>query len=275
MNNKTLFNPTLHNPRMIGVSNMRLFDAVVAPNRNEGDYTQVDQAIDAGAKSIFIKPGTYDRFTANVAELFIMGSGKTTIIDGATLGHAITVSAAYVNICNLAAKTTAGSGNSYDAINSTGDDLFLDNIVVIGSDAQGIVISGDRTSIRNCQVLGADSTALSVACAFCDITNNVFVSPVGVGIVLDSNSADNVVSGNKVTAPGAGADGIWLRNISGINDNVIIGNVVYSSGRYGIYVEGSNNNDNVIVGNRVRNSGSTAIQDAGTSTTTSGNDTTA
>ena len=132
---QVLFAPELFNPILRGVGNWRTFAAVVDAS-GHGDYTQVDQAIDAGATVIFVKPGTYSKFTADVANLFIMGSGRGTLISGGVAGHAVAVSAADVTLMNLAAQTTAGGGQNYDAFNVSARTNLI-GCVAVNSDRYG------------------------------------------------------------------------------------------------------------------------------------------
>ncbi len=220
MNLKTLFSPTLHNPRMLGVSNMRLFDAVVGPNRNEGDYTQVDQAIDAGALSIFIKPGTYNKFTADVENLYIAGPGRNVLIDGGISGHAISVAAANITICNIACKTTPGGGNTYYGVNadSNADGVQIIGVHVIDSDDVGIMLNApDDGFVFGCQVDDADGNGIQALGLRPRILSNYVKANGTTGLNLGSAADNFLVVGNHIV------NSIGING--GVDNGIVDGNI--------------------------------------------------
>lgn len=194
--------PVANIKRFVGPSTLHLFDAVV-DSAGYGDYTQVDQAIDAGAKSIFIKNGTYDGFTADVQGLNIVGESWLTVIDGGTTSNAITVSATYITIYNLSVKTTAGGGQVYDGISIGAGNAKIDNVKVTSSDDDGISVTASaRTFITRCFIESSDDGGIvlsgGASTAQNTIENNIIVGAAGVGIHLSGGEDNNIIVGNLI-----------------------------------------------------------------------------
>jgi len=227
--------PVANIKRFVSPSNLHLFDAVV-DSAGYGDYTQVDQAIDAGAKSIFIKNGTYSPFDADVAGLHIVGESWDVIIDGGTTDDAVDVSGASVIIRNLSVKTTAGGGNAFDGfdIASGGNNSKFINVNVIASDNYGFNSAGAEVVIEHCFISGCDDK----------------------GIQVDAPS--NEIRGNHETGSAYGI------NMKGLSDNfLIVGNHIESEILIDI------GGDNGIVDGNISD---TAIVDNGTGNTIGDNE---
>lgn len=216
--------PIANIKRFVSPSNLHLFDAVV-DSAGYGDYTQVDQAIDAGAKSIFIKNGTYSPFDADVAGLHIVGESWDVIIDGGTTDDAIDLSAANITVENLTVKTTSGTGNAYDGIDVTASNARIVRVQCTDSDDTGININtgGVEIFISDCLFLSSDGNAVYV-----DGPRSRVIGNHIVGTVLLAPSGDNFVfSMNHIEGTGTltihanAEDGSFVGNVTdgAITDN--------------------------------------------------------
>ena len=173
-----------------GPSNLHLFDAVV-DSAGHGNYTQVDEAIDAGALSIFIKNGTYSPFDADVAGLHIVGvSRDLVIIDGGTTGDAIDVSAD-VYLAHLTARTTAGQGNAYDVLHVSSGIARVYDVHLDASDDDLVEVgSGATVIIHDSEFGGCDDDGFSVL-GVVVVQGNLFNNDIG-GIAINlGGTADN------------------------------------------------------------------------------------
>ena len=190
-------------------------------NPKTGGFNVVQDAIDAGHKSIWIRAGTYPGFTADVANLNIVGESWDVIIDGTTVGHAIEITGKRVTIRDLSVQTTPGQGNNYAgiwfspggefsrAINCHSadsdvanfqfscDDCLLLNCEAEAADGSGCVrVSMDRASIIGCRLAAADDSGYSFR-ADTNGDNFLYTGNHSDGIVIaDSGSDNNLCVGN-------------------------------------------------------------------------------
>ncbi len=137
-------------------------------NPKTGGFHQIDDAIDAGHKSIFVRDGTYKSFTADVANLTIMGESIDAIVDGSlTTAHGCTLSAAHVKLIGLTFKTTSGGGDTISGIDcsdAAGDYFLVDRCHFPGSDHNGIdvAVAMNAPVIQSCTFTGTfDSSCVT------------------------------------------------------------------------------------------------------------------
>jgi len=225
--------PVANIKRFVAPSNLHLFDAVV-DGAGYGDYTQVDQAIDAGAKSIFIKNGTYDPFDADVSDLWIVGeSQRDVVINGGTTDDAIDVTGNFVTIENLAVKTTGGTGNGYDGINqSSGQDMRVLRVWVLDSDDDGIAVESGaiQAVIEDCVIFDADGDGVFISGARVRVINNLFRENIGGnGVSVDGNGDNFSITSNMIRTTSAGIS-ISAGGDNGIYDGNIMDVAVSDSG---------------------------------------------
>ena len=219
----TLYGPQIYNPMFLGVSNLHLFDAVVAPTLSEGNFTRINDAIDSGAKSIFVKEGTYNEaVVADVADLKIVGENWAAIVNGGTAGHAISIAANRVQIKGLALQTTAGQGNAYDGIDiASGTFVLIEGCYFIDSDQHCIkqsTSSPTDTRIINNHLVAADFDGIQLSAVRSLVAFNVVESGVTRDGVSINGTGDNFnVIGNQI-------DGTILIAAGGDN-GLIDGNV--------------------------------------------------
>lgn len=140
------------------VDSGQMLYATIVDSAGGGDYTTVDGAIDAGAKSIFIRKGTYSTFTLDVSGIVIEGLGPLTVINGGIADDAINLTGNSNVLRFLTVKTTAGGGSGYNGIQDTGANNILEAVTVSESDNQGLYLAGTGTRVRNCTVINADAS---------------------------------------------------------------------------------------------------------------------
>jgi len=189
-------------------------------------FATVQAAIDDlnGNGIIFIPAGTFnENLVIDENNVILQGSGWATIINGGITGHAIYVSGSNIVIRDLQTKTTAGSGNSYDGINITGDYTRIQNVYVsqsdrygigIGSaglqcilencfinniDNSGIILYGANHTIVSCQITNAGFAGIACYCLNTIISNCFIDTTETDGIYLHSGAENCVVVGNRIT----------------------------------------------------------------------------
>ena len=176
-------------------------------NPKTGKFWQVDDAIDAGHKSIFIREGTYAPFDMDVAKLVVCAESWDVIIDGATTDDAIDISAANAYVFNLQVKTTGGSGNAFDGIEiaAGGADAEINRIFIPDSDQHGIY-SYARCNIRSCVITGCDGSGIAISPTGDDsrIVDNYIYSNTGWGTTESANAENCIYVANRVTGNGSG-----------------------------------------------------------------------
>ncbi len=195
-------------------------------NPKTGGFHQIDDAIDAGHKSIFVRDGTYKSFTADVANLTIMGESIDAIVDGSlTTAHGCTLSAAHVKLIGLTFKTTSGGGDTISGIDcsdAAGDYFLVDRCHFPGSDHNGIdvAVAMNAPVIQSCTFTGTfDSSCVTFGnntqhgkllfCQFTSVTtgNAIHVGPSwgtviqGCGFYLCSSKAINICNSATVFGP--------------------------------------------------------------------------
>ena len=221
-------------------------------NPRTGGFHVVQDAIDAGHNSIFVRDGTYPGFNWPDGRIggTLVCESRNTIIDGAEASNAADIEGDFFTIRGGLWRTTGGGVGNFDVIlmAATADDTRIIDVEIDDSDRYGISITAgaNRNHIRGCRIAGCDSEG---------IYNNG-----GVGTNIVGNIILNV-----------GTEGIQQAG-SG-DDTCIIGNYITGSGGYGILIDATSENC-VVVGNRVTGNTSGEIQDNSGTSTVTGNDTT-
>ena len=211
-----------------GPSNLHLFDAVVDSAGN-GDFTNVDDAIDSGALSIWIKKGTYPAFDADVADLFIMGASYASIIDGAGSDDSIDITANRVTITNLSAQTaTGGAGGGHSAINVTGGvGTQIIGVYIPSTDFNAIEVTGASEGlVRDCIVeADHDTDAIFIDGPRWRVIGNFVAAGGGYEIYLESESDNSLVVANlsegDIVIHAYGENSLAVANVTneGVTDN--------------------------------------------------------
>lgn len=201
------------------------FSAVVdidgAFNPKTGRFWQVDKAIDAGHKSIFIREGTYAGFTADVAELVIMGENWDVIIDGETTSHAVAVTATNVHILRLSAQTTGGGGQVYRPFDATTTNTHFEEVQAIDSDNIAIAFQSGAAEgiVSRSRVIAADSAGIWIDGPRCRVIGNYVESGVAADKINVANDGDNFcIVGNHcegtILIDGGGDNGLCVANVT-------------------------------------------------------------
>ena len=163
----------------------------------------VDYVATLGGGSISLEAMTFDgRLIVDEDEVEVFGQGWDTIINEVTeTGNAIYVTGDRCVIRDLQCGTTPGGGNLYNGIESTGDDLLVNNVFVNGSDDVGILIGGPRNKVTNCYIYNTDFQGIVLA-ALGDtsvISNNLISTTANDGITINADAENCVVEGNYIT----------------------------------------------------------------------------
>jgi hypothetical protein len=223
-------------------------------------YNSVQSAVDNATGFVFVGPSTFNEsVTISIEGLMLMGSGEDTLIDGGTIGDAVTVQASEVVMRNFSAQTANGSGV---AIQSQSPQCLAEKIVVKQSAGDAIQSASDETSVISCRTEpGVSGRGIDMDGQRCLISDNICDSPSSDGMKVRSDSVivDNIISNS-------GRIGI-----QGIADDYLIGgNRIIGAAQDGILVDGT---DNIIFNNRVSDSSNFDIDDNGTNTLLDGNKT--
>jgi len=163
----------------------------------------VDYVATLGGGSISLEAMTFDgRLIVDEDEVEVFGQGWDTIINETVeTGNAIYVTGDRCVIRDLQCGTTAGGGNLFNGIESTGEDLLVDNVFVNGSDDVGILLGGPRNKVTNCYVYDADAYGIGVGDTGDGsiISNNIIHQSGDDGILINGPAENCVVEGNVIT----------------------------------------------------------------------------
>lgn len=249
----------------LGLGDNPLIQGLLTSALNDGEvladdgfvYSTVQAAQDAASSWIFIGPGTFNEaVTIDTAGLTVQGSGYDTLIDGGTIGTAVTVSENDVTIKNLSVRTTGGSGNGFDGFEQTDQvgNSYI-NCRVVDSDLFGIFItgsgSGSDNKVISCTVESSDASGVRAESVRTTVYNCTFEGGIGAdGCIFDGNADDSILSNCVMNS--VGSDGHRVKT----GDCIAISNRIISSLDAGIAIQGS---DDIIANNRVSDSGGSDI----------------
>jgi hypothetical protein len=220
-------------------------------------YSSVQSAVDNATGWVFVGPGTFtESVNISTAGLMLEGCGSDTLIDGANIGSAITVSASNVTIQNLNCQ----SNFSTSIVGNDRTDMY--NLDVVGDGGGCVDAGGVDNRIVSCRLIGANGTAISRNEGLM-VRNTTIIDAGNNGI---SGSGDGEIVANNCIINVADS-GVGTAN----NDGIVTGNRIINSGREGIIL--SSTTDYVLTNNRVSGSGDTDIQDGGAGTANVGNKT--
>jgi len=228
---------------------------VVVDKSGRGDFMTVQDAVDyyvgrGVAGRIYIRAGTYYEkvVITNVVgskKLIIEGESWDTLIDGTGTGtFAIENYATDALFKNLSIKTTGGEGADDTALQfqNSGTYASCDNILIQGSDNNGISCASSWGFANNC-----------------DIQGTIDSSGIRLGI------SNWIITSCRVQS--AGADGIHATN-SGSN-TIMVANQIANTGTDAIELNATAENC-VVVANRTN--GEAIDDNSGTSTVTGNNE---
>lgn len=181
--------------------------SAIVDRDGHGDFWQIQDAIDAGHKSIFVRDGTYDAFDIDQADVVVVGESWDVIVDGGITAHAVAITAANVSVRNLTAQTTAGGGQAYDGVNvsAAGTDAELVHVNAPASDNRGVQLSA-RACICECKITSADVDGITLNATADDsrIVNNYILSNGGWGTAENAAAENCIYVANRVTGNGSG-----------------------------------------------------------------------
>jgi len=222
-------------------------------------YDSVQTAVNNARGWVFVGPGRFaESVTIDTNGLMLEGCGRDTLIDGETIGDAITVSSANNTIQNLSVQTSDGTSN--DGINTSAgaDSLTIDSITIVKADRHCVsVTDGSNHIIKNCNGLISSSFSFFSVAPKTIISNVICKSSESIGIRISSD--DSIISSCVVSD--TSGDGILADG--GADDSIIAGNRVINSEDNGIDVAAS---DQIVANNRISDSTNSDINDRGTGT---------
>jgi hypothetical protein len=259
-----------------GGGGQELYDAIVDA-AGGADYTDIQSAITAGHKTIYVRKGTYT-LSANITfaspETVIVGESWDTVI--ACTSYQIDFNAQANSVIRNLKITSTSTSNAVYAVELDGDNGLVENCYFDGYFlVQGNTVSSGKT-VDKCYVTGgADDDAFLWAIRMTDgkVTNCTIEDygdstgrPAAIYLQANSTAANNRIiniggSSAQYNASGIAFDG---------NDNVITGNyidgVYTKSSNYayakGIFSKSLSGGNTVITGNYIANIGTTGGQDS-------------
>lgn len=219
-------------------------------------YDTVQGAENAASSFVFVPPGSFNEsVTVDTPGMTLLGSGRASLIDGGTIGDAITVTASNVTIEALSVKTPQGNGANHLGIFGQASNMAVRNVHSPECDSVPFVSENAPDSkFINCTAKNTDNYAVQcslrttvIGCVFESVDNGI----------TDTDD-DCIVAHNIINGTTSG-DGVGFGN----NDHIIIGNRIHNASGNGIQATG---NDIIIANNRVSDSGGQDIDDSGTGT---------
>lgn len=218
-----------------------------------------DAVSDANVGSVItIGPGTFEENVAVDKRLTVIGSGRASLIDGGATGHGLEVRAEQCVIQSLAAQTTRGQGNNYDAVHVA--DGFtanhLSNVIAVDSDRYGVFLDSGNNLAVGTTVFDAEQDGIRVQGGGNEL-NGLLVSPTTSmqnGINLEISR--NVVVGATVRGNSVMATGLQV-NAQG---NTVMGMVARTTTTRGVDIPGD---DVALIGALIDNSETDAIRISG------------
>ena len=183
-------------------------------NPKTGGFHVVQDALDAGHQSIFVRDGTYPSFDIDGNHNTIIGESWGAVIDGGTENdHAIDINGGTGNrIFNLSAKKTGGTGNAKDTFYVNGDYGVIAYCQVGDADEYGIVLYQGGNLILGNWIAAGDDHQLYVASSLNRVIGNQGASTAGLGIYVSGDN--NVVVGNNAADSIQIASGGDYNNVS-------------------------------------------------------------
>jgi parallel beta-helix repeat protein len=226
-----------------------VYDAIVDAS-GSGDYTLPSAAFAAGAKSVWVKGGTYiESSNVVIPENGILdGELDATIVFSGSVGIVIDgnggveETAGTISISN-GSSTVTGSGTSFTNL-SPGNSILIgtvyytigsitsDTVLELSSVYTGVSVSGqdmfaiatlNGVSVRNITVVGSSGTALFVraalGCFFSGLTlsgNATNIEIINSSSVSIQSSASYNASGNGITV--TGSRGVGFVTVESVNN---------------------------------------------------------
>jgi len=234
-----------------GMSFSAVVDINGVHNPKTGGFHVVQDAIDAGHKSIFVRDGTYPYVdVTGVDDLCIVGESWGAIIDGATDADAMEFNTCdRLIVQNLTVRTTAGGGSAYNGFDlNSCDDGSYHRLNCDASDNRGLYQGACKRNIFvDCR---ADS---------CDDS----------GFGVDGLGAEEATF-IGCRASNCGTMGFYLSS-SVADDTIMVACRAVDNGTYGVDIDVSSENC-VIVGNRLTGNSTANSRDLSGTSTLIGND---
>jgi parallel beta-helix repeat protein len=221
---------------------------IVAPTLDNGDYTDIQQAIDyvngLGGGLVYIREGTYLLTSAitmtSYSDIIIRGSGNKTVIkSNVSLANMIaignnSVRSSFIVIRDICFDGAPAYSGGTGLIEANGcDNLTIYNCNFINSDNRGIrLLNADHLIITQCKFLnnGYNDIAQEGTCSHSIISHNHFEGKNSNTYAISSSGNFTKIHGNSIYNY---KYGIY---VDGVNKS-IIENTIYLCSKEGITLD--------------------------------------
>lgn len=172
-------------------------------NPRTGGFHVVQDAIDAGHLSIFVRAGTYDTpFEVTLAGCRIRGEGRGTLITNAndTAVEACRASAAGVHVSDMAFQTeSGGGGGGQEAVVLAAANCKLSDFWVEESDDDGVLMGSAEQEVSRGYIFDCDDIGIRINSSGDNgrAVNNKIKDQGGNSIDIDAAGENCVVVGNR------------------------------------------------------------------------------
>lgn len=183
---------------------------IIADTAGNGHVWKIQDGLDA-ASSVGIRTvrapykGTFAEnvVISNAGVTLECGGDSTTVVDGTTAGHGISVTGADAAVRDCGAKTTKGGGTAFDAWNITGARFTGINLRALGSDDDCFSLNAVHMSLMGIRAHRCDDEGVETGTSFdkSQISHLTTIGQVGTSLQLVSGADNNTISGKLDGTP--------------------------------------------------------------------------
>lgn len=209
------------------------YEAVVAAA--DGDYTTISAAVTAGARSIFVRNGSYSEptsFTISAANTIIVGESIEGTVVTLSSGQTMTMSGASQVLANIKISVS-GAGTALD---TSGDYFVANRVHLLGTQgtSKPLASTGNYSSFGQCIIENTANSSSNLI----NFTVGVQQRVVNCRLKANSNNssgainitaADFVLTGNEIDINNGNSSAGYAMMVSGNGTVVCSGNVFRSN----------------------------------------------
>jgi parallel beta-helix repeat protein len=270
----------------VGFDGNTLYVGGSGPNNYTTIQSAINDASDGDTVFVYDDSSPYNENVVVDKSISLMGEDNdTTIIDGSGIHDVVFISADFVEVSNFKIRNSGDEYGGYPPIFDCGIELlsnhsvifnnifyhnkvdillnFSNNNLILGNNInsteyeyRGIMLCySDSNIITNNFIFNGNGGNCGIGVIdskLNNVTDNIIMNHE-IGIQLDSNANDNIVSNNIIS--NSILDGIWT---TGSYRNQIINNKIENNGRDGIRLQGAH--DYIIESNFISNNSIRGIQ---------------